>query len=52
MAAFVLITPASIEATVDASFSLGLDAAAMLAGSSAQSLRLTAAARGAFVTEE
>ena len=48
VAVFVLITPASIEATVDTSLSLGLDAAAMLVGSSAQSVRLTAAARGAF----
>ena len=52
VAVFVLITPATIESTVDASFSLGLDAASMLAGSSAQSLRLTAAARGTFVKEE
>ena len=52
VAVFVLITPASIEATVDTSLSLGLDAAAMLVGSSAQSMRLTATARGAFATEE
>jgi exosome complex component RRP4 len=61
VAVFVLITPASIEATVDTALSMGLDAAAMLAGSSAQTLQLTAAARGvssapslgrAFVAEE
>ena len=52
VAVFVLITPASIEATVDTSLSLGMDAAAMLAGSRSQRLQLTAVARGVYVAEE
>ena len=57
VAVFVLITPASIEAVVDASYSMGLEAAAMLQGDNSQMLRLTAAARGvqvggSFATEE